>query len=147
MINFGYGIGLDARWSFSLSDGSVFGKNWIIFFVTDMISLVHIDSKKKGILALSKGPADGLDYITLTVEKKNPINFTEHRKKFCWSLHYNEVISYIFTNGVEIYILKAIHSEINAAPLCLGNPSKDFSLGNWRRLDFWICLWFFSWLW
>ena len=32
----------------------------------------------------------------------------------------------IFVNGVEIYILKAKDSEINAGRLCLGNVSKNF---------------------
>ena len=27
------------------------------------------------------------------------INFTEHNKKFCLSLHYNEGSSYLFVNG------------------------------------------------
>ena len=35
--------------------------------------------------------------------------------------------SYIFVNGVEIYKFKANNSEINAAPLCLGNV-YDFSV-------------------
>ena len=32
--------------------------------------------------------------------------------------------SYMFVNGVEVYNFKAKDSEINAAPLCLGNVSK-----------------------
>ena len=32
----------------------------------------------------------------------------------------------IFVNGVEIHILKAKDSEINAVRLCLGNVSKNF---------------------
>ena len=32
--------------------------------------------------------------------------------------------SYTFVNGVEIYKFKAKDSEINTAPLCLGNVSK-----------------------
>ena len=36
------------------------------------------------------------------------------------------VNSYIFVNSVEIYKLKAKYSEVNAAPLCLGNVSKDY---------------------
>ena len=74
---------------------------------------MHIDNKKKDILILGKGPTDGLDNTALTAEKEYLINFTEQQKKFCLSLHYNGVISYIFVNDVEIYQFKAKDSEIN----------------------------------
>ena len=80
----GYGIGLDKHETFSLSDGSGFGKNAIIF-VADMNSSVHIDNKKKDILILGKGPKYGLDDTTLTAEKEYSINFTEQKKKNCIS--------------------------------------------------------------
>ena len=64
----GYGIGFDAHRSFSLSDGSAFGKN-VIIFGADTSSSVHTDNKKKGILILDKGPIDVLDDTALTVEK------------------------------------------------------------------------------
>ena len=41
----GYGIGVDGRQSFSLSDGSRIGKNVIIFGV-DMSLSVHVGNKK-----------------------------------------------------------------------------------------------------
>ena len=88
-------------------------------------SSVHIDNKKKDILNLGKGPVDSLYDTTLTTEKEYSIDFTEQQKKFCLSLHYNGINSYIFFNGVEIY--KAKDFEINAAPLCFDNLSKDFS--------------------
>ena len=40
-------------------------------------------------------------------------------------LHYNEVNSYLFVNGVRIYTFKVKNTEINAAPLCLDNVSVD----------------------
>ena len=43
------------------------------------------------------------------------------------------VNSYIFVNGVEIYKFKAKYSEINAAPLCLGIVSKDFSTNSMKK--------------
>ena len=54
-----------------------------------MSSSVHVDSKKKEILFLGRGPIDGLDDTTLTLEKGYLINFTGHNKRFCLSLHYN----------------------------------------------------------
>ena len=103
----GYGIGFDAPRSFSLSDGSGFGKNVIIFDVD--------------IPNLGKGPTQKLDDTTMTAEKEYAINFSEQQKKHCLSLHYNGVNSYLFVNRVEIYKFKAKYSEINAALLCLCN--------------------------
>ena len=60
----------------------------------------------------------------LTAEKVYSLNFTEQQNKFCLSLQCNGVSSYIFINGVEIYKFKAKDSEINAAPLSLGNFQK-----------------------
>ena len=80
-----------------------------------MSSSVHVDNKKKDILILGKGPSQGLVH-TLTAEKMYSINFTVTRKKFCLSLHYNGVNSYLFVNDTEIYKFKAKDSEIVAAP-------------------------------
>ena len=49
-----------------------------------------------------------------------------NRRNVVLSLHYNGANHYLFVNGVEIYKFKAKDSDINAAPLCLGNISKDF---------------------
>ena len=53
----GYGIGFDRRGSFSFPGGG-FGQNVIIFGV-EMSSSIHIDNKKKDILVLGRGPAQG----------------------------------------------------------------------------------------
>ena len=80
----GYGIGFDRRSSFSFPGGG-FCQNVLIFGV-DMSSSAHIDTKKKDILVLGKGPTVGLEN-TLTAEKMYSINFTVTNKKFCLSLH------------------------------------------------------------
>ena len=67
---------------------------------------VLIGNKKKDILVLGKGATQGLEH-TLTAEKMYTINFTVTKKKFCLSLHYNRVNSYLFVNGTEIYKFKA----------------------------------------
>ena len=54
----GFGIGFDRRSSFTFPGGG-FGQNILIFGV-DMSSSTHIDNKKKDILLLGKGPAQGL---------------------------------------------------------------------------------------
>ena len=51
---------------------------------------------------LSKGPTQKLGNTTLTAEKEYSINFSDQHKKFCLSLHNNEVNTYIFVNGVQI---------------------------------------------
>ena len=84
-----------------------------------MSSSAHIDNKKKDILVLGNGLSEGLEHI-LTAEKMYLINFTLTKTKFCLSLHYNGVNSYLFVNGTEIYKFKAKDSEIAPTPLCLG---------------------------
>ena len=98
-----------------------------------MSSYVLVDTKKKDMLFLGKGPTQGLEH-TLTAEKMYSINFTVTRKKFCLSLDYNGANSYLF-NGAEITKFKAKDSIIAAAPLCLGNISKDWSVDNMKRTE------------
>ena len=63
-----------------------------------MSSSIKIDNRKKDILILDKGPTKGSKH-TLSAEKIYSINFTEHNKKFCLSLHYNGENSYVIVNG------------------------------------------------
>ena len=51
-------------------------------------------------------------------------------------MHYNETNSYLFVNGTETYKFKAKDSKIVAAPLCLGNISKDWSVDNMKITGF-----------
>ena len=95
----------------------------------------HIDNKKKNIIALGKGPIQGLEH-TLTAEKTYSINFTVTKKKFCLSLHHNETNSNLFFYGTKIYKSKGKDSEIVVGPICLGNISKDLSVYNMKRTAF-----------
>ena len=97
-----------------------------------MSSSTHIDSKKKDILVLGKGPTQGLEH-KLTAEKMYPIDFTVTKKKCCLSLHYNEENSYLFVNAKKTVKFKAKDSEIVASPVCLGNISKDWSPDNMKK--------------
>ena len=126
----GYGIGFNRRSSFPFPSGG-FGQN-VLIFGADMSSSTHIDNKKKDILVLGRGPTQGLE-STLTAEKMYSINFTVTKKKFCLSLHYNGVNSYLFVNGTEIIKFKAKDSKIVASPLCLGNISKDWSTDKMKK--------------
>ena len=62
------------------------------------------------------------------------VNFSDHRKKCCMSLHYNGANSYLFVNSTEIIKFKAKDSNIIATPLCLGNISKDWSVDNMKDI-------------
>ena len=128
----GYGIGFGRSSVYLLPDGS-FGRNVVIFGV-DMNSSVYIDNKGKDILILGKCPA----------EKMYSVNFTDHRKKYCLSLHYNGANSYLFAYGREIIKFKAKYSKIIATLLCLGNISKDWSVDNMKRNWFDGCVYDFS---
>ena len=107
----GYGIGFDRHGFYSHSSGGN-GRNVIIFGV-DMSSSTKIDKRKKDILILGKGPTQGLEH-TLSAEKMYSINFTEHNKKFCLSLHYSGANSYLFVNCTEIHKFKTNDYEIVA---------------------------------
>ena len=111
----GYGIGFDNLGFFSFPT-SGFGKNVINFGADISSSSVHVDNKKKDILILGEGTTQGLGDTTLTAEKKYSVNFTEHNKKYCLTLHYYEAHRYSFVNGAEIDIFKAKDSEIYAIP-------------------------------
>ena len=97
-----------------------------------MRSSVHVDNKGKDILILGKGPTPGLGEHSLTVEKMYSVNLTDHRVKYCLSLHYNDANSYVFVNGTEVIKSKAKDSKTAATPLCLGNISKDWSVDSMK---------------
>ena len=56
-----------------------------------MSSFLHVNNKNKDILILGKGETKGLDNTSLTVEAKYSISFSRSERKFCLSLHYNQV--------------------------------------------------------
>ena len=95
-----------------------------------MSSSVHIDNKNKDILILG----EGLDDTALTAEAKYHINFTQPRKRFVLSVHYNESNNFLFVNATKIYEFKAKVSEIKDYILRLGNISKDFAINNMKKI-------------
>ena len=66
-----------------------------------MSSFVHIDNKKKNILILGESPTQRLDDATLTADTMNRVNFTQPRKKFALSLHYNGSNSFLFVSAIK----------------------------------------------
>ena len=51
-------------------------------------------------------------------------------------MHYNRANSHLFVNNTENHKFKVKDSDIVAAPLCLGNISKDWSVDNMKRTGF-----------
>ena len=98
-----------------------------------MSSSVHANNRTKNIQVLSKDFIQGLDNTTIYAEKLYSINFTKTNTKFNLSFHYNGSNSYLFFNGTEIHKFKTKDSEILAAPLCLGNISRDFSIDTMKK--------------
>ena len=97
-----------------------------MIFGADVSSSVHIDNKKKIILIPGKGPTNGLEDTMFTVETLYLISFTEKQKKFC------EQVIYLLT----LFTFKTKVFEINVAPLCLRNVSKDFPVDNMKQTGF-----------
>ena len=48
-------------------------------------------------------------------------------------LHCNGSNSFLFVNAVKMYQFKENDSEARLYPLCLGDISKDFTLGNMKK--------------
>ena len=127
----GYIIWFDSRWEISFTDGNMGGN--VIIFRADRRSSVHIDNKNKDILILSKEPTQGVDDIALTARAYYPISFTQLRKRFVLSLHYNGSSWLLFVYATKIYQFKVKDSEINDYTLCLGNISKDFAINKMKK--------------
>ena len=116
-----YGIGFVSRSEFSFTDGSM-EKN-VIIYGAGMSSSVHIDNKNEDIRILGEGLTQGLDDNTLTAEAKYPVNFTQSKKRFVLSVHYNGSNSFLLVNATRIYQFKPKDFEIEDYTLCLGNIS------------------------
>ena len=102
-------------------------------FGAGMSSSVHIGQKNQDILILGEGPTQVLDDTTLTAEGNYPISFTQPRKRFVLSLHYNRSNSFLFVNATKIYQFKTKDSEVKYYTLCLGNSSKNFTINNMKK--------------
>ena len=126
-----YGKRFDSRSKLLFTDGS-YGKN-VIIFGADMSLFVHVDNKGKDILILCEEPTQGLDDTTLTAEAKYAIIFTQSRKRFVLSLHYNGSNSFLFVYTTKVYQFKINNSDIKDYALCLGNVSKDFAIANMKK--------------
>ena len=94
---------------------------------------MHIDNKDKDILILSEGTTQGLDDIT-----KYPINFTQPRKWFVLSLHYNGSHSFLFVNATKIYQFKTRDLEMKDYALYFVIFQKILQSITWKRIFCWF---------
>ena len=101
--------------------------------IQDHLCILILKIRNKDILNLREGPTQGLDHSTLTVEAKYPITFTQPRKRFVLTLHYNRSNGFLFVNAAKIYQFKSNDSEIKDYTLCLGNIPKDFIINNLKK--------------
>ena len=62
---------------------------------------MRIDNKNKAILIFAEGLTEVLRDTTLTAEAKYPINFTQPRKWFVISLHFNGSNSFFFVHATK----------------------------------------------
>ena len=76
---------------------------------------------------------EDLHNAKIAAKTKDLINFTESRKRFVLSLHYNGSHRFLFVNAVKMYQFKVKDSEIKPYSLCLCNISKDIILSNIKR--------------
>ena len=72
-----------------------------------MSSSVHVDNRGKDILVICEEPTQGLGHTTLTAKAKYSINFTQLRRRFALSLHYDRSNSFFCVNAAKLYHLKA----------------------------------------
>ena len=105
----------------------------VTIFGGDTSFSVHINNENEDILIFGERPRQGLDNTTLTAEAKYPINFTQPRKRFVLSLHYNGSNSFLYVNATKVYQFKAKVSEIKDYKLSLGNILKDFTINNMKK--------------
>ena len=91
---------------------------------------IHSTNKTQNIYALGKDFVQGINNTTIYAEKIYKTNFTEQRKTFVLSLHYNGDNSYLFVNGSQELKFKSSVNYLDRNLLCVGNISSDWSLTN-----------------
>ena len=125
----GYGIGFDAKGSFS--HPKVGNAKNVTIFGEGLSSSRHANNRTNNILVLGKDFIQGINGTTIYAEGSVfPTNFTKQEEKFVLCLHCNGDNSYLFVNGVQQVKFKTKDSEIKQTLLCLGNISTEFSLSN-----------------
>ena len=81
----------------------------------------------------------------LVHQKKNVINFTKAKTKFCLTLHYNADNRYLFINGKEIYKFKTSNKNNTFSyQFCLRTISNEFITLDLGEVSFAVNVYDFS---
>ena len=121
----GYGIWFDEGGTFS--KGNINNGRNVLIFGVDEGSLVHANNKVNTIYVMGDLFVQGINDTTLYAEKLYSQNFTQPRKKFVLSLHYNGDDSYLFVNGKQELKFKCKTEHLVKEKLCLGNLSDQWT--------------------
>ena len=128
----GYGICFDERSEFghTITEGgfahTTDARNFLIFG-EDMSFSIHKTNRGNHIYLMGTGLLQGINDTTIYAEKNFYRNFTDPRKKFVLSLHYNGDNSYLFVNGRQELKFKAKNDQIISKKICLGNLSDQWT--------------------
>ena len=82
--------------------GNDFARNVVIFDV-DNTSSSHTNNQKDNVLVLGEGPTKAINDRICAAEKTT-VNFSKAKTKFCLSLHYNDVKSFLYVNKIDLQI-------------------------------------------
>ena len=128
----GYGMCFDERSQFghTITEGgfthTINGRN-VLIFEADMSFSVHATNRANHIYLMGEGLMQGVHDTMLYVEKNYYRNFTDPRKKFVLSLHYNGDDSYSFVNGRQELKFKAKTDQLVKEKFCIGNLSDQWT--------------------
>ena len=102
------------------------GRN-VLIFGADMSFSVLATNRANHIYLMGDGLTQGINDTTIYVEKNYYRNFTDPRKKFMLSLHYNGDDSYLFVNGRQELRFKAKTDQLVKEKLCIENLSDQWT--------------------
>ena len=128
----GYGICFDEGSDFShaITEGgfahTADARN-VLIFGADMGSSIHATNRANHIYVMGELFVQGINGTTIYAEKNFYRNFTDPRKIFLFSLHYNGDDSYLFVNGRQELKFKAKTDQLVKEKLCIGNLSDQWT--------------------
>ena len=99
----------------------------VLIFGADMSFSVHATNRANNIYLMGTGLTQGINDTTIYTEKNFYRNFTDFRKKFMLSLHYNGDYSYLFVNDRQELKFKAKTDQLVKEKLCIGNLSDQWT--------------------
>ena len=128
----GYGICFDGGGTFShrITEGgrthTALGRN-VIIFGADMSFSALATNRANNIYVMGDGLIQGINDTTIYVEKNYYGNFTDPRKKYVLSVHYNGEGSYLFVNGRQELKFKAKNDQLVKEKLCIENLNDQWT--------------------